>query len=198
MVETQVTTMVIKVVDLGCEKCHKKIKKILCKIPQIQSQIYVEKENTVTITVVCCSPEKIKRKILRKGCGFIECVVIKPPPQPKPDSKPDSKTSKPDSSPKPDSSSKTSKQDSSSKQTPPPPPPIKHEVNVTIRNTCCNECNEGSCGPWCHCHSMSQPPRWVPYSRPPCVPWEDGFCSCRRRGYVVCICEDHSSSCTIM
>ncbi|KAF9679422.1 hypothetical protein SADUNF_Sadunf06G0013500 [Salix dunnii] len=33
MVETQVTTMVIKVVDLGCEKCRKKIKKLLCKIP---------------------------------------------------------------------------------------------------------------------------------------------------------------------
>ncbi|KAB5551571.1 hypothetical protein DKX38_008882 [Salix brachista] len=26
--------MVITVVDLGCEKCHKKIKKILCKIPE--------------------------------------------------------------------------------------------------------------------------------------------------------------------
>ncbi|KAJ6332313.1 hypothetical protein OIU76_010659 [Salix suchowensis] len=100
--------MVIKVVDLGCEKCHKKIKKILCKIPQIQSQIYVEKENTVTITVVCCSPEKIKRKILRKGCGFIECIVIKPPPPTTTDS---SKPSKSDSSSKPpksDSSSKTS------------------------------------------------------------------------------------------
>ncbi|KAJ6741541.1 HEAVY METAL TRANSPORT/DETOXIFICATION SUPERFAMILY PROTEIN [Salix viminalis] len=156
--------MVIKVVDLGCEKCHKKIKKILCKIPQIQSQIYAEKENTVTITVVCCSPEKIKRKLLRKGCGFIECVVIKPPPPPTTTTPDSSKTSKPDSSKtsKPDSSSKTSKPDSSSKQTPPPPPPpIKHEVNVTIRNTCCNECNEGSCGQWCHCHSMSQPPCWI-------------------------------------
>jgi hypothetical protein len=26
--------MVIKVVDLGCEKCHKKIKKVLCGIPR--------------------------------------------------------------------------------------------------------------------------------------------------------------------
>nr|TKS09726.1 hypothetical protein D5086_0000088270 [Populus alba] len=50
MVETQVTTMVIKV-DLGCEKCHKKIKKVLCGIPQIQNQTYDKKENTVTITV---------------------------------------------------------------------------------------------------------------------------------------------------
>ncbi|KAB5551570.1 hypothetical protein DKX38_008881 [Salix brachista] len=68
--------MEIKVVDLGCEKYRKKIKKILCKIPQIQSQVYVEEKNTVTITVVCCSPEKIKRKILRKGCGYIECIGL--------------------------------------------------------------------------------------------------------------------------
>uniref|UniRef100_A0A6N2KCQ9 HMA domain-containing protein n=1 Tax=Salix viminalis TaxID=40686 RepID=A0A6N2KCQ9_SALVM len=143
MVETEVTTMVITAVDLGCEKCYKKIKKILCKIPQIQSQIFIEEKNTVTITVVCCSPEKIKRKILRKGCGFIECIVIKPP-------------------------------------SPPPPPPVKPEVNVTIRSTCCNECNEGSCGPWCHCHSMPPPPCWVP-------------CSCQRRGYV--IIPRHAHSC---
>ncbi|KAJ6912344.1 hypothetical protein NC651_014909 [Populus alba x Populus x berolinensis] len=51
MVETKVTTMVIKV-DLGCEKCQKKIKRVLCAIPQIQNQTYDKKKNTVTITVV--------------------------------------------------------------------------------------------------------------------------------------------------
>ncbi|KAF9679429.1 hypothetical protein SADUNF_Sadunf06G0014200 [Salix dunnii] len=176
MVETQVTTMVIKVVDLGCEKCRKKIKKLLCKIPQIQSQIYVEKENTVTITVACCSPEKIKRKILCKGCGFIECVEIKPPEKKPPETKPPEK--------KPPEKK--------------PPPPIKHEFNVTIENTCRNECNGGSCGPWCHCH-LTPPPPCVPCRRPP---WEDGCWSCRRRGYLVCrceyICEDYSSPCTVM
>ncbi|KAJ6741543.1 HEAVY METAL TRANSPORT/DETOXIFICATION SUPERFAMILY PROTEIN [Salix viminalis] len=114
--------MVIKVVDLGCEKCHKKIKKILCKIPQIQSQIYVEEKNTVTITVVCCSPEKIKKKILGKGCGFIECVEIKPP-SPPPETKP--------SSPKPTSPE-------TKPSSPKPTPPIKHEVNVKIQSTCCH------------------------------------------------------------
>ncbi|KAJ6992024.1 hypothetical protein NC653_015394 [Populus alba x Populus x berolinensis] len=69
MVETQVTTMVIKVIDLGCEKCHKKIKKVLCGIPQIQNQTYDQKKNTVTITVVGCCPEKIKKKIYCKGEG---------------------------------------------------------------------------------------------------------------------------------
>ncbi|KAF9679428.1 hypothetical protein SADUNF_Sadunf06G0014100 [Salix dunnii] len=119
----QVTTMEIKVCDLGCEKCRKKIKKLLCKIPQIQSQIYAEKENTVTITVACCSPEKIKRKILDKGCGFIECVVIKPPKPAGPDPKPggqDPKQGGPDP-----------------KKT--PPPPIKHEVNVTIQKGHCGK-----------------------------------------------------------
>ncbi|KAJ6332319.1 hypothetical protein OIU76_010663 [Salix suchowensis] len=194
MVETQVTTMVIKVVDLGCEKCHKKIKKILCQIPQIRSQIYVEEKNTVTITVVCCSPEKIKKKILCKGCGFIECVEIKPPPPPPPPRPPPPPPPPPPRPPPP--------------PPPPTPSPIKHEVNVTIRSTCRNECNEGSCGPWCHCHLTPPPPPppppqcHVPCRRPPCVPWEDGCFSCRRRGYFMCrckyICEDHSSSCTPM
>ncbi|KAL9398088.1 hypothetical protein Peur_007049 [Populus x canadensis] len=78
--------MEIKVVDLGCEKCHKKIKRVLCAIPQIQNQEYVEKENTVTITVVGCCPEKIKKKIYCKGGPTVMCVKIKPPPDetPKP------------------------------------------------------------------------------------------------------------------
>ncbi|XP_061964307.1 uncharacterized protein LOC133688732 [Populus nigra] len=86
MEETKVTTMEIKVVDLGCEKCHKKIKRVLCAIPQIQNQEYVEKENTVTITVVGCCPEKIKKKIYCKGGPTVMCVKIKPPPDetPKP------------------------------------------------------------------------------------------------------------------
>ncbi|KAJ6992041.1 protein PYRICULARIA ORYZAE RESISTANCE 21-like isoform X2 [Populus alba x Populus x berolinensis] len=81
MVETQVTKMVIKV-DLGCEKYHKKIKKVLCAIPQIQNQIYDKKENTVTITVVCCCPEKIKKKIYCKGGKAVKCIEILPPPTP--------------------------------------------------------------------------------------------------------------------
>ncbi|XP_058003697.1 uncharacterized protein LOC131180101 [Hevea brasiliensis] len=74
--------MVIKV-DLSCKKCCKKIKKILCKIPQIQNQIYDEKANTVNITVVCCSPEKIKKIIYCKGGDSVQCIDIKtPPPMP--------------------------------------------------------------------------------------------------------------------
>ncbi|XP_011004523.1 PREDICTED: sperm mitochondrial-associated cysteine-rich protein-like [Populus euphratica] len=83
MAETKITTMEIKVVDLGCEKCHKKIKKVLCAIPQIQNQIYDKKANKVTITVVCCCPEKIKKEIYCKGGKAVKCIEI-PPPTPPP------------------------------------------------------------------------------------------------------------------
>ncbi|KAJ0019006.1 hypothetical protein Pint_09444 [Pistacia integerrima] len=63
----EATIMVIEV-DLNCSKCYKKVKKILCKIPQIQDQVYDEKKNTVTIKVACsCNPEKIMQKIRCKG-----------------------------------------------------------------------------------------------------------------------------------
>ncbi|CAK7323314.1 unnamed protein product [Dovyalis caffra] len=95
----QVTTMVIEV-DLGCEKCHKKIKKVLCKIPQIQNQIYDKKANTVTITVVCCSPEKIKKKICCEGGEAVKGIEIKVPEKKKPEEQPDPKR-KPDRDPDP-------------------------------------------------------------------------------------------------
>ncbi|XP_031270380.1 protein PYRICULARIA ORYZAE RESISTANCE 21-like [Pistacia vera] len=77
------TKMVIKV-DLNCSKCYKKVKKILCKIPQIQDQVYDEKQNTVTIKVVCCcSPEKIMQKIRCKGGKSIKSIEIKPPEEKK-------------------------------------------------------------------------------------------------------------------
>ncbi|KAK6149637.1 hypothetical protein DH2020_017162 [Rehmannia glutinosa] len=78
----QVTVMVLKV-DLQCPCCYKKVKKILCKFPQIRNQVYDEKSNTVTITVVCCSPEKIRDKLCRKGAKVIKSIEIKEPPSPK-------------------------------------------------------------------------------------------------------------------
>ncbi|XP_048332263.1 protein PYRICULARIA ORYZAE RESISTANCE 21-like [Ziziphus jujuba] len=80
--EKQVTTMVLKV-DLQCCKCYKKVKKILCKIPQIHDQVYDEKNGRVTIKVVCCSPEKIKEKIICKGGDTIKTVEIIVPEKPK-------------------------------------------------------------------------------------------------------------------
>ncbi|GMY36627.1 protein PYRICULARIA ORYZAE RESISTANCE 21 isoform X4 [Fagus crenata] len=73
--------MVLKV-DLQCCRCYKKVKKVLCSIPEIQDQEYNEKENLVVIKVVCCNPEKIKQKLICKGCGCIKSVEIPPPPPP--------------------------------------------------------------------------------------------------------------------
>ncbi|XP_059438200.1 protein PYRICULARIA ORYZAE RESISTANCE 21 [Corylus avellana] len=84
MGETVTTIMVLKV-DLQCHRCYKKVKKILCKFPQIRDQVYDEKQNTVLIKVVCCSPEKIKEKIRCKGGDSIKSIeIVPPPPPPKP------------------------------------------------------------------------------------------------------------------
>ncbi|KAI7995140.1 Heavy metal-associated isoprenylated plant protein 6 [Camellia lanceoleosa] len=95
----KVTTMVLKV-DLQCSSCYKKIKKILCKFPQIRDQIYDEKQNTVTIVVVCCSPEKVRDKLYCKGGKTIKCIKIKEPSKPpKEPEKPPKEPSKPPKEP---------------------------------------------------------------------------------------------------
>eukprot|EP00258_Populus_trichocarpa_P043569 XP_024459588.1 protein PYRICULARIA ORYZAE RESISTANCE 21 isoform X7 [Populus trichocarpa] len=174
MVETKVTEMVIKVVDLGCEKCHKKIKRVLCAIPQIQNQIYDKKKNTVKITVVGCCPEKIKKKIYCKGGRTVKCVEIKPPPKEKPEPKP---KPKPEKEPEPK----------------PKPKPC----------TCCDKCRRGPCCHH-FCTPTVPAYCYVPCRRSECDIWGDGCCSCRSRGYYVCrsayVYEDYypSAPCTIM
>ncbi|CAJ1962692.1 unnamed protein product [Sphenostylis stenocarpa] len=79
----QVTFMKLKV-DLECGKCYKKVKKVLGKYPQIRDQKFDEKENMVIITVVCCSPEKIRDKLCYKGGGSIKSIEIVDPPKTKP------------------------------------------------------------------------------------------------------------------
>lgn len=78
----KVTPMVLNV-NLQCPCCYKKIKKTLCKFPQIRDQVYNEKTNTVNITVVCCSPEKIRDKLKCKAGKVIISIEIKEPPKPK-------------------------------------------------------------------------------------------------------------------
>ncbi|PSS33863.1 Heavy metal-associated isoprenylated plant protein [Actinidia chinensis var. chinensis] len=72
----EVTTMVLKVVDLHCDSCYKKIKKVLCKFPEIRNQEYDEKANTVKITVVCCNPEKMREKLRCNGGKTIKSIEI--------------------------------------------------------------------------------------------------------------------------
>ncbi|XP_044462243.1 uncharacterized protein LOC123193365 isoform X3 [Mangifera indica] len=87
MGEKKVVIMVLKV-GLQCKKCYKKAKKVLCKFPQIQDQVYDVKQNTVMIKVVACSPEKIEQKICCKGGESIKSIEIVPPPKPKEPEKP--------------------------------------------------------------------------------------------------------------
>ncbi|XP_030471189.2 protein PYRICULARIA ORYZAE RESISTANCE 21-like [Syzygium oleosum] len=98
MVE-KVTRMLIKV-DLQCSRCYKKIKKLLCKFPQIRDQIYDEKQNMVLIAVVCCSPEKIRQKIICKGGETVLSVEILPDKSKEPEKKPE-KQEKPKDTKKP-------------------------------------------------------------------------------------------------
>ncbi|KAK3433574.1 hypothetical protein EUGRSUZ_D01461 [Eucalyptus grandis] len=77
--------MVIRV-DLQCYRCYKKIKKVMCKFPEIQDQMYDEKQNTVTIKVVSCCPERILKKIASKGGKTVESIEIVP--KKKPEEKP--------------------------------------------------------------------------------------------------------------
>ncbi|KAK0597756.1 hypothetical protein LWI29_028343 [Acer saccharum] len=88
MAEKKNVTLMLLKVDLECSKCYKKVKKILCKFPQIQDQMYDEKNNTVMIKVVCCSPEKIRDKICCKGRGTIKSIEILKPPEKPPATKP--------------------------------------------------------------------------------------------------------------
>ncbi|KAI4311863.1 hypothetical protein MLD38_036727 [Melastoma candidum] len=78
---------------LKCCKCYKKIKKVLCRYPQIRDQIYDEKDNRVFIRVVCSSPECIMEKIICKAGDTVESIEIMPdkhkePEKPKPAEKP--------------------------------------------------------------------------------------------------------------
>ncbi|XP_060186679.1 uncharacterized protein LOC132616102 isoform X2 [Lycium barbarum] len=94
------TTIMVLKVDLQCPCCYKKTKKILCKIPQVRNQLYDEKANTITITVVCCSPERIRDKLCCKGGKTIKSIEIKEPTKPKEPDKPKG-TKKPKDAEKP-------------------------------------------------------------------------------------------------
>ena len=56
---------------------------------KIRDQVYDEKNNIVTIAVVCCNPEKLRDKICCKGCGTIKSIEIVEPPKPKPPPQPE-------------------------------------------------------------------------------------------------------------
>ncbi|KAK4369689.1 hypothetical protein RND71_009164 [Anisodus tanguticus] len=138
------TIMVLKV-DLQCSSCYKKVKKILCKFPQIRDQLYDEKANTIIITVVCCNPEKLRDKLCSKGCGVIKSIEIKEPP----------KSKQPEKSKDPEKSKEPEKLKPKEAPTPTPQPvmlmlmPIQ-EYPRPPPGYCCGQCYEGHTGGPCY------------------------------------------------
>ncbi|CAK9182216.1 unnamed protein product [Ilex paraguariensis] len=203
----KVTIMVLKV-DLQCPHCRKKIKKILCKFPQIRDQTYDEKHNTVTIKVVCCSPEKIRDKLCCKGGKTIKSIDILPPLKPKPPEKP-KETEKPKPPEKPKETPKETPKGPRSpkrdtKEPPkapaplkPHPPPMPEPVSAYPIRICCGPCSEGRDGGPCY-HGYGVPPP------PPPGPCYDGYgyYGGYGRGYCGsrgdCFSDENPSACTIM
>ncbi|KAF8391670.1 hypothetical protein HHK36_023977 [Tetracentron sinense] len=98
----KITVLVLKV-DLGCPRCYKKIKKVLCKFPEIRDQTFDEKNNTVTISGHFC-PERMAQKLCCKAGKTIKGIDEKLPEKPKPkppEPKPVEKPPEPAPKPKP-------------------------------------------------------------------------------------------------
>ncbi|XP_062010857.1 uncharacterized protein LOC133727269 [Rosa rugosa] len=159
MGEKKVTIMILKV-DLQCEECYRKVKKVLCKFPQIQDQMYDEKNNLVIIKVVCCSPEKIRDKLCCKGGGVIKWIEIKEPEKPKPLPAP-----KPKPKPKPPPASKPEPPPEPKPEPPPEPkpepPPVPAcplpLVPACPRRPCCWDCYQGRPGGPCETRPPPRP-----------------------------------------
>uniref|UniRef100_A0A5B7AQ56 Uncharacterized protein n=1 Tax=Davidia involucrata TaxID=16924 RepID=A0A5B7AQ56_DAVIN len=124
---------------------------------EIRDQVYDEKQNTVTITVVCCSPEKIRDKLCCKGGKIIKNIEIKKPKSEEPDKK------------KKEEDKKT-KPNGKQPDTPKPEPVV---IPIPIGLVCCGgPCYEGygrppppcSCG--CGCGSSAGPCYDGHYRRP--------------------------------
>ncbi|XP_027087896.1 uncharacterized protein [Coffea arabica] len=182
------TEMRLKV-DLQCPCCYKKVKNILCKFPQIRDQVYDEKQNLVTITVVCCSPEKIRDKLCCKGGKVIKSIEIVPERVVEHGRKPivHAKPEVPEKSkPSPEKHPK---------KTPRAPEPCLHPP--VPRGFCCVPCSEGyGGGPCYHGYGRPMPP-------PPCYVSYGYGCGCgygKRHQYNCCdyFSEENTEGCTIM
>ncbi|KAJ9689970.1 hypothetical protein PVL29_012572 [Vitis rotundifolia] len=179
--------MKVKVVNLGCKRCYKKIKKLLCKFPEIRDQTFIEKENTVIITVVCCSPCKIRDKLICKGGKTIESIECIEPETQKP--------SKPVQKPKPEPPPATVPTPVQKPKPEPPPATVPTPVTwyplvIYPIGVCCKSCY-GGCG-GCPCHHGYGIPH-----QPSSYGWASG-CRCDRS--YGCRCEfviEENPTCTI-
>ncbi|KAM7525307.1 hypothetical protein LguiA_015209 [Lonicera macranthoides] len=190
----KVTEMLLNV-DLQCSCCYKKIKKLLCKFPQIRDQVYDDKQNQVIITVVCCSPEKIRDKLCCKGGKVIKSIDIKEPQKPKPDQSP-GKAKPPETNP--ENSKKKEKPDN-----PHPCQPIRVEVQYRYPpypgRGCCGPCSEGyPGGPCYHGHEMPTLPP-TPLPQPFCEGyWYAGGKRCHVSRCDYYFSEENFQGCTII
>nr|GMD90024.1 protein PYRICULARIA ORYZAE RESISTANCE 21-like isoform X2 [Ipomoea batatas] len=180
--EAQKTTLMILNVDLQCSSCYKKVKKVICKFPQIKDRKFDEKANKVFITVVCCSPEKIRDKLCCKGCGVIKSIEIVEPPKPRAAEKP-KEPEKP--KPPPEKPKEPEK---------PKPPPAQPPYGF-----CCGPCSEGIPGGPCYA-----PPCYGPFFGCRCGQYRCYYgcrCGCNNCYYCGCnnyYCDLNNSSCSIM
>ncbi|XP_042479060.1 protein PYRICULARIA ORYZAE RESISTANCE 21-like [Macadamia integrifolia] len=170
----KVYTIVLHV-DLGCPRCHKKIKKTLSKYReryQIQEEKFDEKQNTVTLSGPFC-PNKLAKKLCCKAGESIKCIKIldkkppesppPPPPKPKPKpTKPEADPPKPPPAPKPDPAPTPAPKPvkpTTPPKTPDPPPkkpdpvpqPVCQPVYPPVHpmGVCCRPCYEGYGGGPC-------------------------------------------------
>ncbi|XP_038995687.1 protein PYRICULARIA ORYZAE RESISTANCE 21-like isoform X2 [Hibiscus syriacus] len=182
----KVTIMVLKV-DLQCCKCYNKVKKLLCKFPQIRDQIYDNKADTVTIKVVCCDPERLRDKLCYKGGGSIKTIKIKPPPKlPAPE--------KPKEPEKPKAPEKPKEPEKPKPKEPPalpaapapkePEPCPQLPMAYPTFGCCCTQCyHEIPGGPCYYYGGAPPPPCYGTYSRPVYDSWGGGgyrYCYTKR------------------
>ncbi|KAH1065902.1 hypothetical protein J1N35_030889 [Gossypium stocksii] len=160
--------MLLKV-DLQCCRCYMKVKKVVSKFPQIRNQIYHEKANTVTITVVCCNPEKLRDKLWCKGGGSVKSIEIKPP----------AKRASPPREP-------TGKQES--------PPP----TSGPLAGYCCTECYHGQRGGPCYFGVPPPPPCFWSYGRPVYDRWGGGGYEYSYASRGDCFREENPQACSAM
>ncbi|XP_076959456.1 uncharacterized protein LOC143635516 isoform X3 [Bidens hawaiensis] len=215
--DEQKVTVMILYVDLKCSCCYKKVRKLLCKFPQIRDQVFDEDKNKVIITVVCCDPEKLRDKLCCKGGKAIQSIeIIEPqPPKPKnpdpvpvpvpvPQPQPPPSVKKPDPIPPPQPQPQP-KPEPVPVPVPVPPIPQPQPEPVLMPmdplwppvSVCCQECYEGRGGGPCH-YGYGRP---VP---PPPGPCYDGFgygydyrppCYVTRCDYLS---EENPQGCSIM
>ena len=170
------------------------------------------------IKVVCCSPEKIKQKIICKGGCAVKSIEIIEKPKEKPKENPkDQPKEKPKDPVKPKDPEKPKekpnepekpkekpKEPEKPKENPPPPPQPQPQLAYPVPfRTCCTECYEGRGGGPCYSgHGRPTPSYDGYYGRPIYDSYGGGGGGGGYRSSYVSPCdyfgEENPSGCSIM